>query len=253
MMHLSAISQKTEGRLSVRLKAGSNAAYVNDLDNRTSGDYYPADGATSKAQESNSYAGLGVNYDLGDKNLKFSPGLYFTSINLSLYNYDGGGQDRYDSKYYMTYMEIPLVLKYTAPKEITKKLKWYVEVGPKIGLKLKEQLYTKDNYGDYAHFWNMAKQIKYNNDSRAQNGNNKTMALFNPLAFSLLINPGVEYEIADKISLVLGLNIDIGLSNTLNPNLIFKDKFGNTYNNAKLTDLLKVRNNLIGIDLGVRF
>jgi hypothetical protein len=201
---------------------------------------------------------IGANYDFGKKDLKFSPGLWFTGTSVSLYNYDGGNAPRYDSRYDMSYLQIPLLFKYTSPKEITQKLKWYVSAGPQIGLKISEKLYTEKNYGDYAHFWNMSRQLQYNNDQRAQNGNFKQMALFNPLYASFMINPGVEFAISDKLVLFGGLTIDIGLTDIINPNLKFynkynRDKSGNSYTDRKLTELLTVRNNMVGIDLGVRF
>lgn len=264
LLGIPAFSQKlkTDGKLTIRLRAGGNAAYVYDKDVRSSAEYFPADGATSKHDESNSFVTFGANYDFGKGKLLFSPGLWFTAANISLFNHDGGlvPENRYDSRYDMSYLQIPLLIKYQSTKELTKNLTWYVSGGPQIGFKLRESLYTKDGYGDYAHFWNMAKQIRYNNDARAQNGNYKTMSLINPIYASFMINGGVDYKLNDKISLIGGLTFDFGLTNVLNPKIEFLDRYNhdgprypqNTYP-QKLTDLLTVRHNFIGIDLGVRF
>lgn len=257
----SMIAQKTDGKLSIRLRVGGNAVSVKDKDLRSSRDFYPADGNTSKKSgETNSFVTLGANYDFGGGSFKFSPGLWITGTNVSLtnYDYDNGAAGRYDSKYNISYLQIPLLLKYTSEKELADNLTWYISFGPQVGLKVKESLYEKKGYGDYAHFWNMAKQRTWLDGQRGRNGNFKTMGLFSPFNASFMINPGVEYKVNDKATLFGGLTIDLGITNLINYNLRFFDPNDIDHNhdnavNYYVSDLLKVRSNFIGLDLGIRF
>ena len=255
LMALSTViyAQKTAGRLSIRIRGGGNAATVIDKDNRPIVEYYPADGATRKHKESNSFVTLGVNYDFGKGNFFFSPGLWFTGTNVSLYNRDGSYSGH--SRYNMSYLQIPLLFKYQASKELATNLTWYVSGGPQIGLKLKESLDTKEGRGDYAHFWSMANYDTNTDPTRGRNGNGGPVALFNPLYVSFMINGGVDYKINDKIAVFGGLTVDLGITNALNPNLLFYNGPPYTYRNpdeVSITDLLKVRHNLVGIDVGIR-
>lgn len=261
MLSIPTFSQKTDGRLTIRLRVGGNAATVNDKDRRDSDIYFPADGTTTKAKESNSFVTLGANYDLGKGNVRFSPGLWFTGTNLSIYNRDGNYSGT--SKYVVSYLQIPLLIKYQSDKEIAKNLTWYLSGGPQLGLRLKEGL--AKGTGDYAHFWNMANYDTQNDNRRGKNGNGGPVALFNPLYISFMINGGVDYKINDKFAVFGGLTLDFGITNAFNPNLMFFNGIYNNnpphYNNPRydnprdvsITDLLKIRHNLIGLDLGVRF
>lgn len=248
-------SQGLDGRLSIRLRAGSNAISVKDKDNRSSLQYYPADGATRRAKGkgyANDFVTLGANYDFGKGFLKFSPGLWFTGTNVSLYNRDGNYSG--NSKYNMTYLQIPLLIKFQS-KEIKNDLGIYISAGPQIGVKISESLNTKDGKGDYAHFWSMANYDTNTDPTRGRNGNGGPTALFNPLYLSFMLNGGVEYKLSDDFALFGGLSLDFGITNVMNPNLMFYRTNPNFYEGGEvsITDLLKVRHNLVGIDLGVRF
>lgn len=248
-------SQGLDGRLSIRLRAGSNAISVKDKDNRSSLQYYPADGATRRAKGkgyANDFVTLGANYDFGKGFLKFSPGLWFTGTNVSLYNRDGNYSG--NSKYNMTYLQIPLLIKFQS-KEIKNDLGIYISAGPQIGVKISESLNTKDGKGDYAHFWSMANYDTNTDPTRGRNGNGGPTALFNSLYLSFMLNGGVEYKLSDDFALFGGLSLDFGITNVMNPNLMFYRTNPNFYEGGEvsLADLLKVRHNLVGIDLGVRF
>lgn len=261
LLGIPAFSQKlkTDGRLTIRLRAGGNAATVIDKAKTPSQVSFAADGTTSKAKESNSFVTLGANYDFGKGQVRFSPGLWFTGTNLSLYNRDGiNNEYSGTSKYVVSYLQIPLLIKYQSEKEIAKNLTWYISGGPQIGLRLKEGL--AKGTGDYAHFLNMANYDTHNDSWRGRNGNGGPTYLFNPLYISLMINGGVDYKINDKIAVFGGLSLDFGITNAFNPNLMFYNsnnpRVAPYYTNPSeisITDYLKIRHNLIGLDFGVRF
>lgn len=201
-----------------------------------------ADGATSKVRNvGGATIGLTIDYSLSE-NLWFSSGLYFAQKNLEIYNQDGayGGASRYGT----TYLQLPIMLKFA--KEINDGLGWYLTFGPTIDFKMGEKL----DGPDHAHYWNMAQNLHdWNHDpTRGKNADAKPMGLFNPIDVSLYFSGGVSYEVIENLDVFLGIMLNKGFVNMINPRLRFAEP-----DQTKVNTDISIKSFLVGAEIGVAY
>lgn len=228
-------------KIGFRLAPATNLATVHDNDGTPSAVNYIADGYTQKEQNvSGAGVSFYVDYFLSEK-IAFSSGLWITPKNFEIRNTDGGysGVSRYNS----TYLQIPILFKYTS-SELAPKLRFYASFGPTIDLKIGEKLVGND----YAHYWNMSRNLTYNDPGRGKNSRGKAVNLFNPFDITLFLSAGVTYEIADKFELFGGLMFNKGFVNLVNPNLRFAEP-----NQTKVNSDISWKAFLVGVELGVAY
>ena len=267
-LSLTGFAQKGAFKLGLRLAPASNIATVRDKNATPSDVNYIADGYTVKAENQFSMGGgIYFDYFLSD-NLAFSSGLWFTAKNFAIINYDGsihnhshhfhGDDHHYDSHgehyangynysysglsfYKTTYLQIPLLLKFSTNQ--SKKFRIYGSIGPTIDFRTGEKLVGEDR----AHYWNMAN----NNPQwavRDRNALGRPVKLFNPLDITLYASAGVNYEIIDKLELFLGVFVDKGFVNAINPKLRFADS-----RQTKVNTDISIKSFLVGAEFGVAY
>lgn len=199
----------------------------------------PADGYTSKVSNEKAVT-AGFNYEVSATDKVFlSTGLWFTSKQLLIRNVDGGyhGISRYD----VTYLQIPLALKlYLA--DLNPSFRLYLKAGLSFDIKVKENLKGPDG----AHFWNLAKNMYWNDNTRGRNGDNKPKALFSPVNIGLLGAFGMEYALSDDWILFTSLSYNAGLFDMINPSLRHND-----INRTKVTDHLTIKTHVFTVDVGI--
>jgi hypothetical protein len=225
----------------MRLAPTSNIASIKDNDGTPSAIRYTADGYTQKEENVASTGfSLYMDYFLS-KNLAFSSGLWITQKNFSIRNTDGNytGVSRYNT----TYLQIPALLKYVSD-EVAKNLRIYVTVGPTIDLKTNEKLIGPD----YAHYWNMSRNLTYNDPARGKNAAGKLVKLFNPFDITLFVSGGVTYTVMDKLEVFGGIMFDKGFVNAINPKLRFADP-----SQTKVNTDESWKSFLIGVELGLAY
>jgi len=174
------------------------------------------------------YIDFGIN-----ENVTFSTGLWYSprSVILSAKFKDGSGNtSTVTSQYNLQYLMVPLYFKFYT-NEITSGLKLYFTLGGTVDIKLIEKKSGEDKFG----LLEAAKE--------------EGKALFNYVDASAMIGTGVEYNLKDVITLFGGISYNRGLVNTINPLL----EFENGGNKTKPYQYLAVKNNLISLDLGVKF
>ena len=228
-------------KIGFRLAPSSNIATVNDEDGTPSDIKYTADGFTQKEQN---VAGAGASFYIDyyfSNNFAFSSGLWFTPKNFEIRNTDGNysGVSRYNS----TYLQIPILFKYVS-NELAPKLKMYVTFGPTIDLRMNEKLVGND----YAHYWNMSRNLTYNDPTRGKNASGKATKLFNPFDITLFASTGVTYEVVEKLDLYAGIMFNKGFINLVNPNLRFAEP-----NQTKVNSDISWTAFLVGVELGVAY
>jgi hypothetical protein len=130
------------------------------------------------------------------------------------------------SQYNLQYLMVPLYFKFNT-NEITSGLSIYFNLGGTVDFKIVEKSVGSDDAG----LMLMAER------------NNKS--LFSVFDASLLLGTGVEYKLGDATILFAGLSYNRGLINTVNPLL--------ESNGMKLYQHVAIKNNLINIDLGIKF
>jgi len=228
-------------KLGFRLAPSSNIATVNDVDGTPSAVKYTADGFTQKEQN---VAGAGVSFYIDyyfSEHLAFSSGLWFTPKNFEIRNTDGNysGVSRYNS----SYLQIPILFKYVSG-ELAPKLKMYVTFGPTIDLRMSEKVVGND----YAHYWNMSRNLTNNDPTRGKNASGKVVKLFNPFDITLFASAGVTYQVMEKLDLYAGIMFNKGFVNLVNPNLRFAEP-----NQTKVNSDISWKAFLVGVELGVAY
>lgn len=173
-----------------------------------------------------------IDFGIND-NVTFSTGLWYSprSVVLSAKFTNGAGNSStVTSQYNLQYLMIPLYFKFYT-NEITSGLKIYFTLGGSVDVKLVEKKNGEDKLG----LLSAAKD--------------EGKALFNYVDASTLIGTGVEYNLKDVITLFGGISYNRGLVNSINPLL----EFDNGGNKTKPYQYIAVKNNLISLDLGVKF
>ena len=163
-------------------------------------------------------------------NVYFSFGVWYSprTVKLShryldtLGNVAGG-----TSQYNLQYLMVPLSFKFYT-NEITEGMKLYFTLGVTADFKIAEK-----NIGDNDHAG-----LK---EAASEEG----QQLFSFFDAGLLLGAGVEYKLGDITTVYGGFSYNRGLTNIVNPLLVI--------NNSKPYQYLSVKNNLIGIDLGLKF
>lgn len=240
------VANAQETLVGAKLSVGGGITRVNDSDNSPSGGLdhgflrNPSDGATTLEKNEPSVGfTIFADFPVNDK-ISFSTGLGVLSKSFTLRNTDGGYSGV--STYQLAYMQIPLTIKgYVYEKD---NINLFVKAGLALDLKVSEKL--KENTGDGAHFWNLAKNQTWVDPTRGKNGDNKEMALFNPINTGLLLSFGGEYKLSDKLIFMAAITYSGGYLNMINPNLKHND-----IHKTKVADGLKLTSDALLVDLGV--
>lgn len=169
-----------------------------------------------------------VDFGLND-NVTFSTGIWYSprSVLLSAKYKDAtGGEVTNTSQYNLQYLMVPLYFKFYT-NEITSGMKIYFTLGGSFDVKLVEKKSGDDNIG----LLTLAKE--------------EGRPLFNYIDASTLVGAGVEYNLKDIMTIFGGISYNRGLINTVNPLL--------EINGNKPYQNIAIKNNMITLDLGVKF
>ncbi|MCY1514470.1 Outer membrane protein beta-barrel domain protein [compost metagenome] len=184
---------------------------------------HPNFGFMRAADGNSNGATLGFTYGLiGDFNfaerLSFSTGLTISSINGKTTERNANFPESdptaiYDLKYMMRYIEIPISVKFKTDK--IGKLKWYGQLGLSNDFKIRAR-----------------QDIRMGNKLIADQINSGAWTRFYRVGW--ILGGGLEYDVIDHTSLLLGLSLNKGFTNIS-------------------TGKSKVKNNTVGIHLGLLF
>lgn len=256
-------------KVGLKLLPYGNLASVKDRNGTTSSIDRRGDGYTVKADNEGGFGiGITVEYLFND-NFSFLTGLTFITKNYHIGNYDGFNGPFYypnypffynyngtyyangtnysyygTSRYQTTYMQLPLIIKYTS-KELFPKFRIYVALGPTIDIKMSEKL--APGTGDYAHYWNMAQNNPTWAD-RDRNASGRKVGLFNPFDFGILFNIGATYEVIENLDVYAGFMLNKGFVNQVNPKLRFAEP-----TQTKVNSDVSWKSCLIGAEIGVSY
>jgi len=169
-----------------------------------------------------------IDFGLND-NVTFTTGIWYSPRSVILsgkYTDATGGTTTSTSQYNLQYLMIPLYFKFYT-NEITSGMKIYFMLGGSFDIKLVEKKSGDDNIG----LLEAAKE--------------EGRPLFNYIDASTLLGAGVEYNLKDVLTIFGGLSYNRGLVNTVNPLL--------EINGNKPYQNIAIKNNMISLDLGVKF
>lgn len=171
------------------------------------------------AYSSNGVAGRGIIGPMAEffmtDNVSFGTGLWYVPKSVSVKAKLESDGSTYSSTYNLQYLAIPLYLKfYTNP--ITPKMKIYFTLGGTLDIKIAEKAGSNTSSGD--------------------------KSFFNPIDTDLMLGTGVEFALTESTAFFVGLGYNRGLMNVINP-VNYKSSY----------DALAIRNNLVSLDLGVKF
>jgi hypothetical protein len=173
---------------------------------------------------------VGPYIDFGlNENVTFTTGLWYSPRSVVLsgkYTDAFGNSSTSTSQYNLQYLMVPLYFKFYT-NEITSGMKIYFTLGGSFDIKLVEKKNGDDNLGLL----------------EAAKGEGR--ALFNYIDASTLVGTGVEYNLKDVLTIFGGISYNRGLVNTVNPIL--------EINGNKPYQHIAIKNNLISLDLGVKF
>jgi hypothetical protein len=148
-------------------------------------------------------------------NVSFGTGLWYTPKSVSFIAKSKSGNSSFASTYNLQYLMIPVYLKfYTNP--ITPKMKLYFTLGGNIDIKISEKA--------------------------GSNVNTSGKSFFNPIDMGLMLGTGVEFSLSESTAFFVGIGYNRGLLNVINP-VNYKSSY----------DAIAIRNNLLSLDLGVKF
>ncbi len=236
---LALAQKKGDIKLGIKIVPVANVSSVHDKNGTPSGMNKVADGYTTKAGTRGGVViAFTFDYLLSEK-MALHTGLWFAKKDYYIRNTDGAynGTANYNS----TYLQLPLVFKYTS-REIIGKLRIYGAAGPTLDIRTSESV----DGPDYAHFWNMAQNN--NIDGRSSNSKHKKVGLFNPIDVTVYIAAGATYEIIDNVDLYAGLFLDKGLINQVNPGLKYDEP-----NQTKVNSDISWKSFLIGVEFGASY
>lgn len=225
----------------VELIAGQTRAHITDDFPLPSSQSTSDDGFTEIERTYNARGvRLIVNYNFSES-LALSTGFHFTERNFQVRNTDADYIGF--SRYRVNYTHLPIMLRYRS-NEIADYLRVIIKGGPMFGFNAREAVIG----GDGAHFMNFARNRSDIDPSRGENGNGRSMNLFNKTSLSAYFGIGLEYSFSDTFSIYGGLGYQIGITNMLNPELLFND-------NAltPITETTTWKSSVVGLDLGVGF
>ncbi len=173
-----------------------------------------------------------VDFGLND-NVTFSTGLWYSprAVVLSAkYKDTLGNSTTRKSQYNLQYVMIPVYFKFYT-NEITSGVKLYFTLGATVDVKIAEKKSGDDNimFKEYA--------AKENH------------ALFTFADASILAGLGAEFKLKEITTLYAGISYNRGLVNIVNPFLEY-DVNGTK---VKPYKYVSVKNNLLSLDLGVKF
>ena len=170
-----------------------------------------------------------IDFGLND-NVTFTSGIWYSprSVSLSAKYTDpiSGGTITSTSQYNLQYLMVPLYFKFYT-NEITSGMKIYFTIGGSFDVKLVEKKSGDDN----VRLLEAAKE--------------EGRPLFNYIDASTLVGAGVEYNLKDVMTIFGGISYNRGLVNTINP--LLEIKGNKPYQN------IAIKNNMITLDLGVKF
>lgn len=177
------------------------------------------DGDDAFAFSSNGVAGRAILGPMAEffmtDNVSFGTGLWYTPKSVSFIAKSKSGNISGTSSYNLQYLMIPVYLKfYTNP--ITPKMKLYFTLGATLDVKIAEKA--------------------------GANISTSGGSFFNPIDASLMLGTGVEFALSESTAFFVGLGYNRGLLNVINP-----------VNYRSSYDALAIRNNLVSLDLGVKF
>jgi Outer membrane protein beta-barrel domain len=168
-----------------------------------------------------------------NENVTFSTGLWYSPRAVALaakYKDTLGNTTTFKSQYNLQYVMIPVYFKFYT-NEITSGMKLYFTLGATVDIKIAEKKDGDDN-------------IKLKEYAEKE-----SHALFTFMDATILAGTGVEYNLKDITTLYGGISYNRGLVNIINP------FFGYDVNGNKVKPYqnLSIKNNLLSLDLGVKF
>ncbi len=210
-------------KLGIKINPVISFASVKDKDSKD-GYSFNGQGSTFKF-----IIGPYIDYMIND-NVYFSFGLWYSprTVKMSVKTTDIlGNSYTGNSQYNLQYLMVPLYFKFYT-NEISDGLKLYFTLGGSADFKIAEKnIGDKDEVGLKDKALNEGKQ------------------LFSFIDAGLLMGAGVEYKLGSITTLYGGFSYNRGLTNIINPLL--------SINGDKPYQHLSIKNNLVGIDLGVKF
>ena len=210
-------------KLGIKVNPCISFASVKDKDSKD-GTGYSSNGSSLRF-----IVGPYIDYMIND-NVFFSFGLWYSprAIKIASTVVDSFGVSRdYASHYNAQYLMVPLYFKFYT-NEISTGLKLYFTLGGSADFKIAEK-----NVGDKDPVGLKEKAV------------NEKQQLFSFFDAGLLLGAGVEYKLGTITTVYAGLSYNRGLINTINP--LFSS------NGFKPYQHLAIKNNLVGLDLGVKF
>jgi hypothetical protein len=159
-------------------------------------------------------------------NVAFATGLWYSPRSVFLTANNG------HSQYNLQYLMIPIYFKFYT-NEIAQGTRLYCSLGGTIDIKIAEKKVGTDEVG-----------LK---DPIAENAGRH---LFNFIDASILMAAGVEFNIKNVTNVFVGISYNRGMTNIINPFLEYTDASGHK---TKPYQNLAIKNNLLSLDLGVKF
>lgn len=216
-------------KVKLGIKVSPVVSYASVKDNKSDDFSFSSNGSTLKI-----VIGPYADFLIND-NVSFTTGLWFSprTVKLTLKYTEPltKVQSSASSQYNLQYLMVPVFFKFNT-NEVSDGLKIYFTLGGTVDFKIAEKYVGDDNI-------HLKDVIAEKEDK----------ALFSYIDASLLAGAGVEYELGDVTTLYAGISYNRGLVNILNPFLSYK--IGDE--TIKPYQQLSIKNNLIGLDLGIKF
>jgi hypothetical protein len=164
-------------------------------------------------------------------NYAISTGLWYT-VKRGSFRVPGGLLDETGTSlgnqttYNLQMIQVPITVKlYT--NEVAPDIRVYFQLGGTLDFKLAEKAKEEDN--------NILAELSERQDEKAA---------YKPLDVGLYLGAGAELILGENTAVFGGLNYNRGLVNALG---------GLDYNGTKINDDLKIRNQLVSLEVGIKF
>jgi len=169
-----------------------------------------------------------IDFAIND-NVTFTTGLWYSP--RAVYISAKTATTTLKSQYNLQYLMVPIYFKFYT-NEIAPDMKLYFNLGGSLDFKIAEKKVGDDDAG-----------LK----TLAEKENKP---LFNIVDASILMGTGVEFNLKDITNIYVGISYNRGLVNVINPLLEYTDSKGDK---TKAYKDLSIKNNLLSLDLGVKF
>lgn len=169
-----------------------------------------------------------ADFTLND-NVTFTTGLWYSPRAIFLSSTANGIINK--SQYNLQYLMVPGYFKFYT-NEVAHDMRLYFTLGGTLDFKIAEKKVGDDNVG-------------LKDPLAVKEGK----PLFNFMDASIQMATGVEFNLKDVTNLFVGISYNRGLLNILNPFL----KYNHNGDSIKPYEHLSIKNNMLSLDLGVKF